>query len=175
MFLYQLTLLPNNHLLMSFLSDIYLESRLSCLGVGIQKNIEKEEESRQKRNIGKWREKSLRMQKKSNNINKHFVFIFYVKKYVLLETIAWKKALDTITFYLQFLCVAGYLKRTNDTPKVNTQKYRNHNLIEININELSTTTQIFIAVYYLILMSEKYLHFSKTQKNVARIFFSHPV
>ena len=88
MFLYQLTLLPNNHLLMSFLSDIYLESRLSCLGVGIQKNIEKEEESRQKRNIGKWREKSLRMQKKSNNINKHFVFIFYVKKYVLLETIA---------------------------------------------------------------------------------------
>ena len=35
--------------------------------------------------------------------------------------------------------------------------------------------QIFIAMDYLILMSEKYLHFRKRKKNVARNFFSYPV
>ena len=43
------------------------------------------------------------------------------------------------------------------------------------INKLSTTTQIFIAMNYLIVMSEKYLHFRKRQKLVARKVSSHPV
>ena len=34
-------------------------------------------------------------------------------------------------FYLQFLCLAGYLKHCNDTPKLDIQKYTNYNIIEI--------------------------------------------
>ena len=40
---------------------------------------------------------------------------------------------------------------------VNIHKYTNYNIIEIYIIRLSTTTQIFIAIDYLIMMSEKYL------------------
>ena len=60
-------------------------------------------------------------------------------------------------FYLQSLCVAGYLKYSNDAPKLNIHKYTNYNIIEIYINRFSTTTQIFIAMDYSIMMSEKYL------------------
>ena len=48
-------------------------------------------------------------------------------------------------------------------------------MIETYINRLSTTTQIFIAMDYLILKSGKYVHFRKKLKHVARNFFSHPV
>ena len=65
--------------------------------------------------------------------------------------------------------VAGYLKRSNDAAKLNIYKYTNFNIIVIYINRLSATTQIFIALDYLILMSEKYLCFGK--KHVARMFF----
>ena len=54
----------------------------------------------------------------------------------MLERTAWKKAVYTITFYLQFLWVAGYLKHSNGTPKLNTHKYTNYNIIEIYINRL---------------------------------------
>ena len=37
-------------------------------------------------------------------------------------------------FYSQTLCVAGYLKYSNDTPKLNIHKYTNYNIIEIYIN-----------------------------------------
>ena len=43
-------------------------------------------------------------------------------------------------------CVVGYLKHSNDTPKFNKHKYTNHNIIEICINRLSITTQIFITM-----------------------------
>ena len=78
-------------------------------------------------------------------------------------------------FYLQFLCVAGSLKHSNATPKVNIHKYTNCNMIKIYINRLSTTTQVFMAMDYSIMMSEKYFHFRKRQKNLAKTFFSHPV
>ena len=45
---------------------------------------------------------------------------------------------------------------------------------EIYINRLGTTTQIFEAVDYLILVSEKHSHFKKRQKHVARKFFPTP-
>ena len=54
--------------------------------------------------------------------------------------------------------------------------FRAHDLRpEIYVNRLGTTTKIFIAMDYLILRSEKYLHFRKRQKYVARNFFAHPV
>ena len=52
-----------------------------------------------------------------------------------------------ITFCLQFVYVAGSFKRSNDTSKVNIHKCINYNIIiEIYINILRTTTQIFIAL-----------------------------
>ena len=95
--------------------------------------------------------------------------------YILLENTIWKKVVYIIKFYLQFLCVAGYLKHSNDTPNLNIHKYTNYNIIEIYINRLSTTTQIFIAMDYLIMMSEKYLYFRKRKKHLARTFFTHPI
>ena len=95
-----------------------------------------------------------------------------VLSYILLEHIIWKNAVYTIKFYLLFLCAAGYLKHSNDTPNLNIHKYTNYNIIEIYINRLSTTTQIFIAKNYLILMSEKYLYFRKRKKTfVMDIFY----
>ena len=49
-------------------------------------------------------------------------------------------------FSLQFSCVAGYLKQSNNTPKLNIHKYTNYSIIEIYINRAGATTQIFIAM-----------------------------
>ena len=73
-----------------------------------------------------------------------------------------------------FLCVAGYLKHNNDTPKLNIHKYTNCNIIEIYINRLSATTQIFIAFDDLIMMAEKYIYLRK-KKCFGKDIFSHPV
>ena len=58
-------------------------------------------------------------------------------------------------FYLQFLCVTVCLKHNNDTPKLTIRKHTNYNMIKLYIDRLSTTTQIFIAMDYLIMMSNK--------------------
>ena len=50
-------------------------------------------------------------------------------KYNLLESIIWKKIVCTIKFYLQFLCVAGCLKHSNDTPNLNIHKYTNYDIM----------------------------------------------
>ena len=70
-----------------------------------------------------------RIQGKSSNNNRHLWFYLFYKKYSLK-----KKIVYTVTFYLQFLCVAGYLKHSNDTPKLNIHKYTIYNVIEIIIN-----------------------------------------
>ena len=71
--------------------------------------------------------------------------------------------------HLQLLCIAGYLERNNDTPKLNIHKYNSYNITQIFINRLSLTMQIFIAMNYLML--EKYLHF---KKRISRNFFLTP-
>ena len=53
-------------------------------------------------------------------------------------------------------------------PLLFTTHYLRH---EIYINVLATTTDIVIAMNYLILMLEKYLPFRKGQKDVERKFF----
>ena len=98
-----------------------------------------------------------------------------VLNYILLANLFWKKVVYIIKFYLQFLCVVGYLKHSNDNIHNSNNKYTNYNIIEIYINRLSTTTQIFIAMDYLIMMSEKYLYFRKRKKHLARTFFTHPI
>ena len=52
-------------------------------------------------------------------------------------------------------------------------KYTNYDLTEIYIKRLSTVSQIFIAMDYLTIMSEKYLYFSKRKKHLVRAFFTH--
>ena len=98
-----------------------------------------------------------------------------VLNYILLANLFWKKVVYIIKFYLQFLCVVGYLKHSNDNIHNSNNKYTNYNIIEIYINRLSTTTQIFIAMDYLIMMSEKYLYFRKRKKHLTRTFFTHPI
>ena len=67
------------------------------------------------------------------------------------------------------------MKQSNDNIHNSNDKYTNYNIIEIYINRLITTTQIFIAIDYLIMMSEKYLYFRKRKKHLARTFFTHPI
>ena len=99
------------------------------------------------------------MQGKPNNNSKHLWFYLLYQNSYFPRKHSLKKVVYTITNYLQFLCVAGYFKRSNDTPKLNMHKYTTFNIIEIYINRLSTTTQVFIAMDQLILISKKYLHF----------------
>ena len=63
-----------------------------------------------------------------------FNFTFYIKNYIFLKNIVWKKAVSAILFYLQFSDVAGYLNRCNDAPKHDIHKCNNYNLIEIYVN-----------------------------------------
>ena len=44
------------------------------------------------------------------------LWFYFARKFSL------KKAVYTITFNLQFLCIAGYLKRNNNAPKLNIHK-----------------------------------------------------
>ena len=53
-------------------------------------------------------------------------FTFYIKNYILLKSRVWEKIFYTIRFYLQCLCVVGYLKRVHATPILDI-----HNVIEI--------------------------------------------
>ena len=92
-------------------------------------------------------------------------FTFYVKNYMLLKNIVWENVVYASSFIYSFY----------HTPKFNIHKYTNHNIIEICIYRLSTITDIFIAMDYLILQSEKYLHFRKSRKHLAQNFFFHPV
>ena len=62
------------------------------------------------------------------------------------------------------------MKCSNDAPKLNIHKYTNYNMIEIYVNRLSTTRQIFVAMDYSIMMSEKYFHFRKRQVFGKEIF-----
>ena len=84
------------------------------------------------------------------NLKKSCLYYFYTK-FVYTK------------FHLQFLCVAGHLKHSNDTPNLNIHRHTNYNTIKIYINRLSTTTpQIFIAMDYL-----------KRKKYLAKTFFTH--
>ena len=120
-------------------------------------NIEEKEKTNRWKTLKSEEKEKRRIRGKSNNNNLWFWIILRSKT-------IWKKVVHTIKFYLQFLCVAGYLKH-NDTSNLNIHKYTNYNIIEIDINRLGTTTQIFITMDYLITMSEKYLYLRK-RKNI---------
>ena len=133
-------------------------------------NIEEKKKTDRRKTFKSEEKEKRRIRGKSNNNNIHLVL-----NSILLKIIIWKEVVYTIKFYLQFLCVAEYLKHSNDTPNLNIHKYTNYNMIELYINRLSTTRQIFIAINCLIMMSEKYFYFRKRKKHLARTFFTHPI
>ena len=96
-------------------------------------NIEKKNKTERSKTLKneegeKWKEeeKWKILGKSINNKKHHWFYLLYKKNYILLESIIWKKAVSTFTFYLHFLCVAGYLNRSNDVPKLNIHKYTNY-------------------------------------------------
>ena len=90
-----------------------------------------------------------------------FGFTYLIKNFILLKNIVikGKKVKSNLYHYISFTLFMNC--RIFKTPKLNTHKYNNYNIIEIYINILSLKMQIFIAIDYLILMLEKYLHFKK--------------
>ena len=75
---YQLTLLFNNHILMSYLIGIYLESWFSWLGGGVQKTL-KNEENRQQKHWKMKRNKNEEYKESQITTINIFVFTFYIK------------------------------------------------------------------------------------------------
>ena len=163
MFFSQLTLLSNNLVSTSYLSGIYIESWFSSLWEGVQKTLKKRRKQTDEKHWKVKRKKSKEYEK--SQITTIYIFgfkLYFAQKHSLKKSCLY---LYTIKFYLQFLCVAGYLKHSNDTSKLNIYKHTNYNIIGLYINRVSTTTLIFIAMDYSILMSEKYFSFRK-RKNI---------
>ena len=95
-------------------------------------NIQKKKKTERRKTLKNEEREKRRIQGKSNNSNRHLLFYFLHKKLYFAGNYSLYRHIN-----LQFSCVAGYLKRSNDTP------------------------HIFISMGYLILMPEKYLHFRK--------------
>ena len=144
---YQLTMFPNNIVLTSYLSSFYWELWFSWLWVGVQKTLKERRKQTE--------EKYWKVKRKTNGeyeesqITKIYIFsfkLYFARKYCLKKL-----------FYLQFLCVAGYLKHSD--------------IWNTLINRLITATQIFIAMDYSIQMWEKYLHFSNPVEVIGFMYF----
>ena len=107
------------------------------------KQKKKEEEKRRKQTEEKhWKVKRNKNEEyEESEITTIYIFIgfklYFARKHILKKTCLY---LYTMKFYLQFLCVTGCLKHSNDTPKLDIHKYTNYNMIKIYTNRLSTTT-----------------------------------
>ena len=89
-------------------------------GVGAEIIEKKKEADRMKtfkNEKKKTRKEKWRIQGKPNNKNKHIWFYLLCKNFIVPQNIVWRKVVYGITFYLQFLYVARYLKHSNGTPK----------------------------------------------------------
>ena len=76
----------------------------------------------------------------------------------------------TIKFYLQILCVAGYLERRNDTPNLNINKYTNYNIIEIYIK---VTGSMYVGNIFLIMCLDMYKNLKRNWNYSGRIKIDH--
>ena len=137
-------------------------------------NIKEKKKTDRRKTLKSEEKEKRRIQGKSNNNNTtlwfKIIFCLYHFVYILLMYFGY-----TVKSYLEFLCVSEILKHSNDTANLNINKYTNYDIIEIYIKRSSTTTQFFIAMDYLIMMSEKYLYSRKRKKHLARTFFTHPI
>ena len=120
----------------------YLESWFSWLWGGMRKTLKNRRKQTEEKNW-KVKRKKNKEHEESQEIKIHIFGLKFSRKYKLKKNCL---NLYTMKFYLQFLCVAGYLKHSNDTPRLNIYKHTSYNIIEIYINRLSITTQIFILM-----------------------------
>ena len=95
------------------------------------------------------RRKTLKKEEKEiwkikRNSNKHLWFYLLYKEVYFGWKSSLKKSILIHDILVITFMVAEYLKRSNDT-KFNIHYYKNYNIIELHLNWLSTTTQIFIA------------------------------
>ena len=125
----------------------------------MEKSAENIEEKKKTDRRKRWKVKRKKnKQYEETQIATTYIFgfkLYFAQKHSLNKSCLYHK------FYLQVLCVAGYLKHINNTQKLNIHKYKNYNIIEIYMNRLSITTQIFIVIYCLIMMLGKCLYFLK--------------
>ena len=119
-FFSQLTLLFYNLVLTSYLSGIYLESWSSSLWARVQKTLKKRGKQAEEKCWKVKREKNEDFEKSQITT----IYIFGFKFYFARKQNS-KKVVYTIEFCWQCLCVAGYLKHSNDRSKLNIHKYTN--------------------------------------------------
>ena len=100
--------------------------------------------------------------------------LYYARKHNLKKSCLYHQILFTVFMCCMIIYIILCIHSNDDIHNSN-DKYTNYHIIEIYINRLSTTMEIFIALDYLIMMSEKYLYFRKRKKNhLPRTFFTHP-
>ena len=90
---------------------------VSWIGGRVQKICKKKKKTDKKTLTNKEKEKR-RIQGKSNNNKIHLWFCLLCKKLHFALKHSLKKVVYTTTIYLQFLCLAGYLRRSNNTRKL---------------------------------------------------------
>ena len=101
---------------MAYLIGIYLNYGFLDRGKGAE-NLQKKRRKQIKKLTNKEKEKR-RIQGKSNNNKIHLWFCLLCKKLHFALKHSLKKVVYTTTIYLQFLCLAGYLRRSNNTRKL---------------------------------------------------------
>ena len=78
-------------------------------------NTEKMKKTDRRKTLRNEQKKKRRIQGKSHDNNKHLWFYLLYKKVYFARKHILRELVYTITFYLQFLRVAEYLKRSNGT------------------------------------------------------------
>ena len=150
MFFFQLTMLSNIIALMAYLSGVYLESWFSWLWGGVQKTSKKRRKQTEEKHWKVKRKKNEEYQESQIPTIHIFGFkLYFARKHNL------KKRLFIPSIFIYSFHALQDIWNTNDTLNLIIYKCTNYNIIEIHINRLITTTQIFIAMDYLIMMSEK--------------------
>ena len=162
-----MTLLSNNLVLTSYLSGIYLESWFSWLWGGVQKTSKKRRKQTEEKH---WKVKRKKNEEyEESQITAIYIFGFklcFTRKHNLK-----KKVFIPSNFIYSFYALQGIWNK-NDLTNLNIHIYTNYNIIEIYINRLSTTTQIFIIVDNDV---REYWYFRKRKKHLARAFFTQPI
>ena len=121
-------------------SGILLRIKVSWLWEEVQKTLKKRRNQTEKKH---WKVKRKKNEEyEESPITTIYIFgfkLYFARKHSMKKSCL---HLYTMKFYLQFLCVAGYLKHSNDTWKLNIHKYTNYNIIEMYINRLKPDSHL---------------------------------
>ena len=90
-FFYQLTVVSNNHVLVSYLSGIYLESWFYWLVGGLQKALKKRRKQTKEKHWKMNRKKNEECKESQSQITAINIITFHIKNYILLGNIVKKK------------------------------------------------------------------------------------